>query len=245
MNRAPFSTPEFAQAIAQRAGAGALHAPQSTHASTTHDRFVVNRGANMTGTQFADFVVSTRRAMTQLDSGHTGHQMLAQTNQRLSAAHGNVFITHSAGVNDAADNFGAARYQNPANAMFRQANGARGAGGIGTTVNWNPENRDVNGVGRPSFIGLGHELVHAWRNAHGATLHRRPAADMFNPLLLNQFPNLRRDRHAAVGMDEGQTVGLSRLIHEWMPSENALRAEHGVQARRSYGDYWVNGIRHF
>ncbi|WP_284195188.1 M91 family zinc metallopeptidase [Chitinimonas prasina] len=223
------------------AGRAALRPADRGVASSTHERFTVRRGG-LSNAEFADFTVQTRRAMAKLDTKYTANRMFTETNATLRASHGWVDIQRSANVNDAEAQV--ANRHNPNLGMYRQANGQRGAGGIGTTVNWNPDNLVVGAERRPNFIGLGHELVHAWRNAHGATMFRRSALDEFNALPA-QRPAMRQARIVATGTDEGETVGLMRRPGEWMPSENHIRQEHFLLRRLDYGDYFQGGVRQF
>lgn len=52
---------------------------------------------------------------------------------------------------------------------------AEGGGGCASAVFFNPEVTEVPGQGaRPPFIGLAHELIHAWHNAMGT---KQPSVD--------------------------------------------------------------------
>jgi len=98
------------------------------------------------------------------------------------------------------------------------------ARGQGTTsgIFWNSSTTATPDGERPSFIGLAHELIHAWRNMLGIT---------------NADPN----------EDEGETVGLlrppsppprtdsrGRNMKRQTVTENDIRVEHGLAPRTSY-----------
>ncbi len=94
----------------------------------------------------------------------------------------------------------------------------KAANGTGSpsAVWWNSAVFEIPGQGkRPPFIGLAHELIHAWHNAHGI---KKPTYDD----------------------EENFTVGLAAYM---MPvagaipatiTENMIRLEHGVPIRHRY-----------
>ncbi|MEI9984050.1 MAG: M91 family zinc metallopeptidase [Aliidongia sp.] len=81
--------------------------------------------------------------------------------------------------------------------------------GSSTAVFWNPNVISTPDGSRPTFIGLAHELIHARRNLLGIA-------------------------EAAWEREEQATVGLNFNGDDI--TENAIRAEHGLPRRLSYGD---------
>ncbi len=202
----------------------------------------IGRG-NLTATQFVDYQVATRRALTTLANGEhgdgrsVGNRMLNDINARG----GGVSITH--GQDNHAD------LMAPTGGAYRTGDGRRGAGGVGMAITWNHENHSVENRHRPAFIGLGHELVHTWRAAMGETVRVQSMRDLFNnrsmsrqdlsTALQGAQSNATRDEAETVGLMQGPRVAInSRLSHRPrpMPTENLLRSEHNVQPRTSYTD---------
>jgi hypothetical protein len=89
---------------------------------------------------------------------------------------------------------------------------AKGGGGCGSAVFWNPLVKAIPGIGeRPPFIGLAHELIHAWHNALGT--------------MKNGYDD-----------EESFTVGLGAYMNPGANgiTENMIRLEHGVPIRHRY-----------
>jgi len=94
--------------------------------------------------------------------------------------------------------------------------------GIGSQIRWNPttsvfarngkELRDE--LERSNFISLAHELVHSMRMLNGTSKSND----------FNRFPT--RDGHN----EELRVIGLGRYSFKRL-SENAIRAEHGIERR--------------
>lgn len=82
--------------------------------------------------------------------------------------------------------------------------------GVGTTsaVKWISSQWVTPDGQRPPFIGLAHELVHAWNNALGTSCNN-------------------------VSDDEKTVVGLLPTNNNAV-TENAIRTEHGLQMRTAY-----------
>jgi hypothetical protein len=93
----------------------------------------------------------------------------------------------------------------------------RGAG-TSTAIFWNPNVITTPDGSRPAFIGLAHELIHARRNLLGVAAKDWAA-------------------------EEERTVGLNFTGDD--VTENAIRAEHGLPARVSYGDIHDNFAAEF
>lgn len=92
--------------------------------------------------------------------------------------------------------------------------------GSGSTVYWNPEESQVKGVVTRPFLSLAHELIHAMHDLHG-DLVGLPKGPMKDPT-------------SGRAHEEARTVGLG--IYDDEPiCENAIRKEHNIGARTSYG----------
>jgi Effector protein len=91
--------------------------------------------------------------------------------------------------------------------------------GTVSSIKWDPIHTKTPDGARPPFIGLAHELVHAYHNLKGdSTLI---ADDRFD------------GSEAATKNDEMRVVGLRGFEKEPI-SENRIRHEHGVAYRSSY-----------
>lgn len=89
---------------------------------------------------------------------------------------------------------------------------AKGGGGCGSVVFYNPTTVTIPGQGdRPPFIGMAHELVHAWHNAMGT-------------------------KKGSYDAEESYTVGLG----QWASpdptciTENRIRLDYGLAIRHKY-----------
>lgn len=92
------------------------------------------------------------------------------------------------------------------------AGATRSIGGH-TRARWNASNLTSAGTARPPFIGLGHELIHAWHNTRG----EQPGVENGTTTALYEY--------LCVGL--GPFAGLAN-------TENALRAGAGVALRPYY-----------
>ena len=117
---------------------------------------------------------------------------------------------------------------------------------------WGSEVRiDPNEAKANRFIGLGHEMVHAHRLAHGKAVGVPQLNQANHPLftdplsqgaMVDPKDNVRLGQHlmnvvqqAGHHQEEFETVGLSRTPRgAFNPSENALRQEHGLALRTNY-----------
>lgn len=90
--------------------------------------------------------------------------------------------------------------------------------GASAVVTWNPDDNGIDG--RPSFIALAHELIHALHYVTGTCY--RSATGMVSDL-----------GNAGIMEEEMRTVGFGAYAGE-VPSENAIRGEHGVALRADY-----------
>ncbi|NIW96681.1 MAG: hypothetical protein GWN13_00235 [Phycisphaerae bacterium] len=79
--------------------------------------------------------------------------------------------------------------------------------------------------GRPAYIGLGHELIHALREVLGSMEKEEETRYFIGPR--------GERRRETAEREEFETVGLPGF--EWDITENDLRREHGRKERGAYG----------
>jgi len=105
-----------------------------------------------------------------------------------------------------------------------------------------PDGRVVNQRGRPAYISLGHELIHALHMIKG---QRAAAIDSRGTPILDSagrlteiearhtFKNKRAESHTeAASLEELLTIGLVKRRNK--VTENALRRAHNVPLRGAY-----------
>jgi hypothetical protein len=92
--------------------------------------------------------------------------------------------------------------------------------GSDVVIRWNPNLKTVNGIERPPFIALAHELVHANHFVEGTCFRE-----------LKGFAHENRD--SGLAEEEMRTVGLNQYKAEPL-CENAIRQEHGIPLRTQY-----------
>ena len=92
--------------------------------------------------------------------------------------------------------------------------GATRSGGGHTRVRWNASNLTSAGLPRPPYIGLGHELIHAWHNMRG----EQPGSENGTTTPLYEY----------------LCVGLGPFAALANNTENALRGGAGVALRPYY-----------
>lgn len=93
------------------------------------------------------------------------------------------------------------------------------AAGTGAVVTWNHKDQGLDG--RPAFVALAHELVHAFHYILGNCY--RAATGMVSD-----------GQDNGIMEEEMRTVGILKYKNE-TPSENAIRGEHGINPRTEYG----------
>lgn len=114
---------------------------------------------------------------------------------------------------------------------FDQVTGERnfvGGAGTGAVVTFNHTDPGPPGAARPVFIALAHELIHALHYVTG-TCYRAASG------------GIRDGGNTGLMEEEMRTVGLHQYARE-LPSENAIRGEHGIPLRTNYtaGDSFAN-----
>ena len=113
--------------------------------------------------------------------------------------------------------------QNPAKPMKLRYMAGQGSTCV---VTYNPMRTVVDGKFRPPFIGLAHELIHAYHDVHGAAYREYGGT-------------LAQD--SGKSEEEMRTVGLQSYADEDI-TENKIRKEHGLPLRTSYSGYTFDNV---
>lgn len=232
----------------QRGRAGLRRAD---HGVTRHDLsgIRVRRTVGENAADYYDRMLDIRRGIHRLGQGVGGNRMLTEINARTAALNPGAPGTAYAPATAVDIGHGAAMTARPrvdstlpVPAMLAQArlayrlDGAAG-GGQASHIGYNHQALSAN-----RHISLGHELVHAWRNAHGRAVGdtRTAVPAIRDTPLLDQRLSPRTtvrtlaDTHA-LEKEEHETVGLAPTPGvAWAPSENMVRAEQGRPARLDY-----------
>jgi hypothetical protein len=237
------------------------------------------RGAGQSNVDYMRFVEDTRSSISRLASRPEGARMLTGLNARTAAVNpGRVGDEHRSPLTVADVRSG--RGLAPDSQMSHRPRldpaapdlhadlqrGYRFAGrhgtGIASNVNYDESRAGEahqTGAAGPRhlqrdpnrFVSLGHELVHAYRAAHGyavndptlsqrrndAVLHLPKVEDPNNPGKLTDPTSLvpRTIAHHAMHREEFETVGLMPTPRVGnSPTENLIRAEHGLPLRQDY-----------
>ncbi len=162
------------------------------------------------------FVTEVEAALAKIESKPIGHQLLANIVAEIGKAKWGytVCIMPKGSIKKS---FGPLiRWRTYEKGSVTKAasdqNASDGTGAV-SSIKWDPRNCDTPDGARPPFIGLAHELIHAWHNLAG-------------------------DSHVIGGddakkLDEMRVVGLKG--YEYLPiSENRIRKEHNVAYRSAY-----------
>ena len=155
------------------------------------------------------FCLTVQEALNQINSQPVGNNLLSTiSGAQVSLGDGGfkVKIVRP----DVTATIGAPGAEGGSRAVPFNETKARGGGGCLAACYWNPNiyNTPSAAGARPAFIGLAHELIHC--------MHA----------LLGTMKNSYDD-------EEKFTVGLESYANVAI-CENAIRAEHGVNARDSY-----------
>jgi hypothetical protein len=188
--------------------------------------------------EFIRYVNSLRVAFQKLRETPSGQRLINGIASRLSGENGQSVTIEMPrnGQKNTALYRDAGQYK-PDYPAYRRPDGTPGQGGVGMDIRWDPEGRVVNGEERDPAIGLAHELVHAYRAAHGQAVYRGVSAkELFN-LPRDQFKEAESFRKQKTGQDELETVGILPPPDADIPTENAFRKEMGAPPRTKYGDY--------
>lgn len=204
------------------------------HPNLQHIR--TRRNAGQSAAEYYDHMVDTRRSINRLMSQPVGRAMLTQIEAR--AAH----IPLNGGLNPPTIvdiHSGNAMMHTP---RFDGTNLQRGYrfGGIAGPGHASTIYYNANALSANRIISLGHEIVHAWRTAHGQSVAPPQISPrQLDPLLHraddpNHIIRQAVDMHA-LQQEEFETVGLTPTPRQPnAPTENAIRAEHNRPARLDY-----------
>lgn len=152
------------------------------------------------------FLLTVREALDKIDSEPVGQRLLTEINQHAPtfAPWGGSIKIYRAALSVSQGGSKAA--------AVNEVNAKTAGTGSASGVAWNSNIFAIPGQGpRPPFIGLAHELIHAWHNALGT-------------------------KKADYDDEEAFTVGLGPYM---LPSpnsitENMIRLEHDVAIRHKY-----------
>ena len=236
-------TPELLQAQAQK-----LKRVEKVQVHGDLSNVHVKRSTGESAAAFTDLAADARRSMHTLMSKPVGHQMMTELDARITqnrvhaGDHAQVHISSTKASDTSNMN---APHVAPGLAQGYRFDGKEGKG-------WGSEVRiDSNAATANRFIGLGHEMVHAHRLAHGKAVGVPQINQADHPLFTNPVSlgalvepkdNAALGRHltnvvqqAGHHQEEFETVGLSPTPRgAFNPSENALRAEHNRPLRTDY-----------
>jgi hypothetical protein len=158
------------------------------------------------------FGLSATEALKVIDDGPLGSRMLSEIqNAAVNCVGGyKVCIMKLRGDGLQGDNDGTSR-TDPcahANAVFQKEDDGIPGVGCASVVRWIPNQWVTPDGQRPPYIGLAHELVHAWNNAQGTAVYDKA-----------------RNEKIVTGLLPSNNNPIT---------ENAIRAEHKIQLRTSY-----------
>ncbi|MCY1035914.1 M91 family zinc metallopeptidase [Corallococcus sp. BB11-1] len=211
------------------------------------------RDSGQSGADFADFTQDVRNSTNRLTSKPVGNQMLTELNGRTQAVNPGAtgtlqkpltVVDISSGRNSAMPMAHAPRNDGTLSSV-RPAYRFDGQPGAGTASNIKYNEKDSG----QRFNSLGHESVHAWRAANGVQVSPLAASKHSDADVFKQHPAFSNNMKDTVDnrlrlTEEFETVGLRPTPHtknNWAPSENAIRAEHGLPSRQDYSGLKPDG----
>ena len=195
---------------------------------------------------YTDLLRDTRASLSRLDEQPIGHGLLSGLQARTAAVNQGhvgtdranpatvVDIRSGRGLGPDSANSHRVRHNNTYQDIQRGYRyGGQSGAGIASRVNY-----DESAARPDRFIGLGHELIHAYRAAHGQMVSPPEVSPQRGHKLLNPptDPIVKQviGQHAQL-KEEFETVGLSptpRAPNN--PTERGLRAEHIYKPRDNY-----------
>ncbi|RKG93701.1 M91 family zinc metallopeptidase [Corallococcus terminator] len=204
------------------------------------------RDNGQSGADFADFTQDVRNSTNKLTSKPVGNQMLTELNGRTQAvnpgATGTLRKPLTVADISSGRNASLPMAQMPRTdgsySSTRPAYRFDGQPGAGTASDINYNEKDSG----PRFNSLGHESVHAWRASNGVQVSPLEASKHSNADVFKQNPAFSHGMKETINdrlmlREEFETIGLRPTPHtknNWAPSENAIRAEHGLPSRQDY-----------
>ncbi|PTL76613.1 M91 family zinc metallopeptidase [Vitiosangium sp. GDMCC 1.1324] len=207
------------------------------------------RDSGQAGHQFADFTSDVRHSTGALMSQPNGNRLMTELNGRTQAVNPGLVGTQNkpltvadvySGRNASIPNANAPRYDGTYAGIQKayRYDGTPGAG-LPSTLKYDERFNEQNPGAR--FNSLGHESVHAWRNANGVAVSPLEVSPRRNdPLIQNNPPIVGQViGHRAHMQEEFETVGMKPTPHTpnrdgWAPNENLIRQEHGLPLRNNY-----------
>ncbi len=212
------------------------------------------RDSGQSGADFADFTSDVRSSTHRLMSQPEGRRLMTELDGRTQAVNPGVtgsprnpvtVMDISSGRNDAKMPNSHVPRNDGTYASTRPAYryGGQPSAGRPSDIKY-----DEQGAG-PRFNSLGHESVHAWRAANGLQVSPLAASRHGDAGVFKQHPQYTSAMKETVEerlrlTEEFETIGLRPTPHTpsgWAPSENKLRAEHGLPLRQDYSGMRPNG----
>jgi hypothetical protein len=204
------------------------------------------RDNKQSGADFADFTSDVRNSTHKLMSKPEGHRLMTELNNRKDAVNpGAMGTKHKpvtvadiySGRNESMPMSHKPRHEGTYDSL-RPAYRYEGRPGTGRPSNINYNEQDPG----QRFNSLGHESVHAWRAANGLQVSPLAISKHDNADVFQRFPAYKADMKDTLETrlrlsEEFETVGLRPTPHTpagWAPTENKLRAEHGLPQRLDY-----------
>lgn len=258
----PLAVPITPQTL--QAGMAGLRRVDAVPVAHDLPAITVHRGADHAG-EYSDLLADTRASISRLREGATGEAMLTGLQQRSDAMQPLV----PPAARQPIVRIQSSRFHNPPGGNWQAPTGANlaarrgayrydGQAGAGTASNVHYDEGQTAPRLDPHpplgphplqrgnrFIGLGHELVHAYRAAHGIGVSPPAVSPRSgdpilnpptNPVVINALDNraMLREEFETIGLQPTpQNVWQQRMAAA-PPTENALRAEHQLPARPNY-----------
>lgn len=206
----------------------------------------VQRGGAETPEQFTDLLADTRASISRLREQNTGRSMLNALQHKAAAVNpgasaGATTVNIRSGRDKATMRNGYAPRHNATYPSIQRAYRYDGRPGVGAPGEITYDEAEPRAT---RFIGLGHELVHAHRSAHGLGVSPVEVSPQRAAPVLGIDPIVGRAIGHHVQMrEEFETVGLTPTPQAtWRragltsapPTENALRQEHQLAPRQDY-----------
>ena len=167
--------------------------------------------------KFHDLV---QQGLVKIDSEPNGHALISRLGQ--AGANHNEWPTTVRIVPAAsqpAKKFGGLlptrNYTGNNQTLPARADNASNGEGSWSAVRYNPKKTETPDGERPPWVGLGHELTHAMRNAEGTSVSSSGGGE----------DGRRISEHRATGIGDYSNEPLS---------ENGIRQEHGLPERTNY-----------
>ncbi|NVJ26373.1 hypothetical protein HUW62_34645 [Myxococcus sp. AM011] len=211
------------------------------------------RDSGQTGADFADFTQDARNSTHRLTSRPEGGRMMTELNDRTSQVNPGAIGTQRNPLTvadlysgrEASMPMSHAPRHNGTLDSLRPAYRYEGQPGTGTASRINYNENDPG----QRFNSLGHESVHAWRAANGVQVSPLAASKHADAPVFQQYPTHSANMKETVEdrlrlREEFETVGLKPTPHTpagWAPTENKIRAEHGLPARQDYSGMLPDG----